>query len=171
MIRAILTCFGLGLLKPAPGTWGSLPPVVLALVMAMVLEQDGWTAGDAWMLNAIIAFFGLFFAIACVRFGDRAEAMFKRKDPPEVVADEAAGQSLALLGLPWFWGDGWWWNISIALIAFFAFRVFDIIKPQPAERLQSLRGGLGILLDDLVAGVYAGIIAQAIVRIVLAQWV
>jgi phosphatidylglycerophosphatase A len=100
--------------------------------------------------------------------GDRAEARFLRKDPPEAVADETAGQCLALLFLP---------AASLAeparaaftlAYAFVAFRVLDIIKPFPARTLQGVPGGAGILLDDVVAGLYALALVQIPARVLLA---
>ena len=86
------------------------------------------------------------------------------KDPRQVVADETAGQCVALLFLPWrAVGDAgaWTWNIALAATAFVAFRVFDIVKPPPIHGLQRLGGGRGILVDDLVASVYALVVAHA----------
>src|SRR5690606_13857895 len=96
------------------------------------------------------------------------ESHFHKKDPGSVVADEVAGQSLVLLFLPWHAGDDlrtWQWNVAIALTAFLTFRIMDIIKPRPARSLQSLEAGWGILIDDLIAGVYAAIIVQLATRI------
>ena len=156
--HALVTVFGLGRLKPAPGTWGSTPPPVVALVML-------WSGAAAWMVNAALALLGAAFAIACVRFGAWAEKRFGEKDPGQVVADETAGQCVALLFLPWRApGDGnaWTWNLALAAGAFVAFRVFDILKPPPIRRLQHVAGGWGILLDDLLAGVYALVVVQLI---------
>lgn len=163
-----LTCFGVGLLRPASGTWGSMPPVILALALVWLLAPSEWTFASYALLNCALALFGLVFAIACIRFGHEAESHFHKKDPGSVVADEVAGQSLVLLFLPWHAGDDlrtWQWNVAIALTAFLTFRIMDIIKPRPARSLQSLEAGWGILIDDLVAGVYAAIIVQLATRI------
>ena len=164
--RFAMTAGGLGLLRPAPGTWGSLPPVVLALAMV--------SAGALrWQIDAAIVLLGLAFAIACLRFGEAAEAEFGKKDPGKVVADEVAGQSLALLGLPWLTSgtsDAFVRNAVIAASAFFAFRLLDIIKPPPARGIQSRTGGAGILLDDVVAGLYACACAHLVARWLL-PWV
>ena len=98
----------------------------------------------------------------CVAFGRFTEEAFGRKDPPQCTLDEWAGQGVALLLLPRGthlvqWG-------IIAAVAFGAFRIFDIIKPPPARSLERLPHGWGILADDLVAGVYANILAQVLLR-------
>lgn len=161
--RLLLTGFGLGLLRPAPGTWGSLPPVVIAFGMASVL-------GPHWTIEATLILLAAAASIACIRFGGGAESVGGRKDPSWVVADEVAGQALALLLLPWRAPGApraWMWNIALAAIAFLAFRALDIFKPPPAHQVQRLRGGLGILMDDLIAGLYALALAQVLVRFVL----
>jgi phosphatidylglycerophosphatase A len=82
----------------------------------------------------------------------RVERLSARKDPGKVVIDEVAGQLIALL--PILPGSGSWWSV---LVAFLLFRFFDIVKPYPARKLEKLEGGMGIMCDDLVAGVYAAI--------------
>jgi phosphatidylglycerophosphatase A len=163
--RLLLTGFGMGHLKPAPGTWGSALPAALAWLFAWMLSTDGWSERDDLMLNAAIALFGLLFAIACLRFGRHAEAAFGSKDPQVVVADEVAGQCLAMLLIPWSALDTMEAKLLALFIAFAAFRAFDIIKPPPIMRLQRLPGGVGILADDLVAGAFAFAVTQAVVRI------
>ena len=153
----MMTGMGFGLLRPAPGTWGSLPPVALALVLAFA-DTNPRT------IDMALAGLGMVFGLACLVWGEDAERRFGKKDPGSVVADEIAGQSLALMWLPWTLGN----NariIATGAIAFFAFRVFDIIKPPPARGWQRLPGGLGILIDDLVAGFYALIATHILVRV------
>jgi len=87
-----------------------------------------------------------------------------------VVIDEVAGQSLALLALPWrsqIEPGAWSWNLLLVAVAFIAFRLMDIIKLPPARDMQTLGGGLGIVIDDLIAGIYALVITQAVVRLIL----
>lgn len=153
----VVTGMGTGLLRPAPGTWGSLPPVALAVGLAMART-------DPRAIDMALAAMGLFFGVGCLVWGESAERRFGRKDPGSVVADEIAGQSLALMWLPWALGDGAR-VIATAAIAFFAFRAFDIVKPPPARGWQRFPGGLGILIDDLVAGFYALVATQVLVRI------
>lgn len=153
---ALVTVFGLGLLRPAPGTWGSLPGPALALLMLA-------SGAPAWAVNAALGGVAVVFGAACASLGARAERRFGMKDPPQVVADETAGQCVALLALPW--GEGAGWNLLLAATAFVAFRVFDILKPPPIDALQRARGGWGILLDDVLAGVYALAAAQLAARL------
>jgi phosphatidylglycerophosphatase A len=88
----------------------------------------------------------------------RTERLSGKKDPGKVVIDEVAGQYIALLPVPlWFW-PGWW----LFIVAFLLFRLFDIVKPYPARKFESLHGGLGIMADDLVAGVYAAIVVAVL---------
>ena len=166
----LITVFGLGHLRPASGTWGSTPPVAFALFLVLVLGLDELSLVDQWIVNISLVLFGLIFSIVCVRFGDEAEEYFAKKDPGQVVADETAGQCIALLFLPWrpmTNTDGWIWNLALAATAFLAFRILDIIKPPPANRIQRLPGGWGILADDLVAGFYALLVAQVVGRVLL----
>jgi phosphatidylglycerophosphatase A len=153
----IVTGGGLGRMRPAPGTWGSLPPVALACILAMA-DTDPRT------IDMALAALALVFGIGCLVWGKSAEFRYGKKDPGFVVADEIAGQALALMWLPWTLGN----NariIATCAIAFFAFRLFDIIKPPPARGWQRLEGGLGILIDDLVAGFYALVTTQILVRV------
>ena len=118
-------------------------------------------------INVVLIVIGTIFALACIKFGEAAEARFKGKDPRQVVADEVAGQTIALLFLPWVAaadGKQFLTNVKYAAIAFVMFRAFDIVKPPPAAGLQRLPGGLGILIDDIIAGIYALIATQMIVR-------
>lgn len=148
----LLTVFGLGHMRPASGTWGSLPPVVLAGVLILI---GAGPASLPWVYLGLLALVLVIFAGACVLHGDDAEARWGA-DPSEVVADEVAGQCIPLMFLPAAVEDEAWMAIVMLAAAFFAFRFFDIIKLEPANALQRLRSGWGILLDDLAAGLYAG---------------
>ena len=128
----LLTTFGLGHMRPASGTWGSTPPPALALLMILILSGDGLSTVERWSINISLLLIALIFSIVCVRFGAEAEHRFGKKDPGQVVADETAGQAIALLFLPWrpmIDSEGWIWNVALAATAFFAFRILDIIKP------------------------------------------
>lgn len=178
--RMLVTTFGLGLLRPAPGTWGSMPPVALAGVFvafigtgasAIARESssriDGWHEAHWLVYHMGLLLIGLVFSAACLRYGDAAEAHFNKKDPGSVCADETAGVCFPLMLLPGAALGTWWEAVLTLVVAFLAFRVFDIIKLPPANGLQRNPGGLGILLDDLAAGVQAMIAVQLFVRMVL----
>jgi len=156
-----ISVFGLGKLRPAPGTWGSMPPVVLA--GALWLAGLGPTAAPVVYHVALVAVL-LVFSAACILQGDHAEAYYKRKDPSNAVADETAGQCFSLMLLPA--GAVYDWRIAAVTFAaaFVLFRIFDIIKPWPAHSLQRLPAGWGILIDDLIAGLYAMLVVQGLVR-------
>jgi len=158
--EALTTVFGLGLLRPAPGTWGSLPP---CLVFGAI-----WLAGGSEIVAAS-AMLGMavVFSVACIALGPWAESRWEKKDARQVVADETVGQAIALLGAPWAWfgevdlGGAMRTGAYIAA-AFVLFRLFDITKPPPAAGLQRLPHGWGVLVDDLLAGVYALMILQLV---------
>jgi phosphatidylglycerophosphatase A len=83
----------------------------------------------------------------------RVERLVGRKDPGIIVIDEVAGMALAVLFLPL--------TTAVSVAAFLLFRLFDVVKPFPAGRSQSLPGGLGVVMDDLIAGAYALVILVA----------
>jgi len=152
----LTSAMGLGHLRPAPGTWGSLPPVALAMVLAM-------SGADPRRIDMAVAVLGIVFGVACLLWGEAAERHHGKKDPGAVVADEVAGQALALLWLPWPQNNPR--IIATCAIAFFSFRLFDIVKPPPARGWQRFPGGVGILVDDLVAGFYALVATHILVRV------
>ncbi len=148
---AITSC-GLGLLRPAPGTWGSLPAPCLVALLA-------WSGAPWWMAYAALALVLLVGCVSCIRFGADAERGFCAKDPSSCVADETAGAALALLAAPWpmLWpaAEGGIHSVIAASIAgFLLFRVFDVWKPGAIRALQDRTGGWGILLDDLGAALW-----------------
>jgi len=166
--RLSVTALGLGYLRPASGTWGSLPPLVLALVLLAF-------GAPTWLIATLMAVSAVKASVLCLIYGAAAERAFGRKDASQVVVDEVAGQSVALLWLPWsslggaaIIGALTRDQTIVAVSAFVLFRVFDIIKPPPARGLQRLDGGAGVLVDDLFAGAYA-LGATWLVALVLMQ--
>jgi len=137
---SIATC-GVGYLPLAPGTFGSLVGVGIFLLLA-----------HANLLVIIVAILAITFA--GIWAGSRVEQVSGRKDPGKVVVDEVAGQMIALFPLTLFAR----WSIGAVILSFILFRFFDIVKPYPANRLQDLDGGMGIMFDDLVAGVYGAVV-------------
>lgn len=169
-----LSTLGLGFLRPAPGTWGSMPPCAMAGLALL----GGATYGA---LQGMILTVLLVSCALCVRFGVYGERRFGRKDAPEVVIDETAGMCLGLhfwpasfvsaCALPTEWTlDAVAPPLLRALgavgAAFVLFRLMDILKPWPARRLEALPHGWGVLADDLMAGVYAAAIVQIGLRLV-----
>jgi len=133
------TGFGSGLLRPAPGTWGSVVgfvyfwglmrlPLAVAVATALaVIALSFWTAG-------------------------RAAQLLGKKDPGEVVIDEIAAIPLAAWPLVFVSESPWW----LWVVVFVAWRVADIVKPPPARQLERLPGGWGIVADDLMSAAYVG---------------
>lgn len=162
---ALITTFGLGRVRPAPGTWGSLPPVFVAFGLILAGATPGSIHSWAWHL--LFGLLVLVFVAACLREGDLAEAVYYQKDPSPVVADETAAMSLFLLLLPAAPFASPLLGVLTVVYAFVCFRVLDILKLWPAHGLQSLRGGPGILLDDLVAAIQGVVLVWTLVLIAL----
>ena len=140
----IATGLGLGYLPKAPGTWGSLLGVALALAASLSLS----------FLPLLIALI-LVVAAAGVWAAGRVSVHLGKKDPQMVVIDEVAGQLIAFLAIAGVSGPVHW---KYLLTGFLLFRLFDIWKPFPIRRAESLPGGLGIMADDWLAGIYATVI-------------
>lgn len=165
--KLLVTTGGLGLLRPAPGTWGSMPTVALAGVLMLLGYTPAAPGLPGIIYHGALALVLMVFSAACVIHGPAAEARFGKKDPGSVCADETAGQCLPLMLLPAA-ATGDLLHIALTLaLAFVAFRIFDILKLPPANGLQRITGGWGILLDDLIAGVQAMIVVQLVTRLVM----
>ena len=147
MRRLLTSCFGLGHLPLAPGTWGSLPPVIVFILMSH--------SGAPTLLTSIIMTALVLIASAvCIKFAPFIITATGKTDPREVVADEFAGQALTLIPIAAVPSGRIW---ATAILAFLLFRLLDIVKPWPARKLEMLPKGCGILADDLLVGFYAGI--------------
>ncbi|HKV05916.1 MAG TPA: phosphatidylglycerophosphatase A [Candidatus Acidoferrales bacterium] len=178
----IATAAGLGNIPIAPGTFGSLGGLLLAVLpfWAFIAAPSlvGWF-GD-WDYSADpVLLVQTVLTVATAAIGvwvsTRAAHFWQRKDPQRVVIDEVSGQHLTLLlgcGTPLWWKplSNDWGNSPLGLISFHSplnwkylllglilFRVFDIWKPFPVRQAESLPGGWGIMADDWVAAVYAAI--------------
>ena len=139
------TWFGIGLLRPAPGTWGSFA----ALLIWYFAEFLHPTA------HVILPIFILFSWLVCSQATKESDS----KDHSAIVIDEVAGMLVTLS----FVSHG----ITTYLCAFLLFRLFDIWKPWPISWAdQNVQGGLGILLDDLIAGLFAGGIIYGILILI-----
>ena len=136
-----------GYLPYAPGTWGSL----LACIILWFVWPEQWY----YQILIIVAFYPF-----AVYFSDKAVAYFGPDGRP-IVIDEVIGQMAALIMAPR--------DLLVYVMAFLLFRAFDIIKPPPARQWEKLRGGYGIVADDMAAGVYAAIVLQLAI-LVLTKW-
>ena len=163
---AIATC-GVGFLPVAPGTWGSAVGVGLYLLARAVSTQifaEATARGVSLPpLEAFRTTFVLLLIIGVTLAGTwaatRVESVLKVKDPGVVVVDEVAGQLITFLFVPW--DSGAW----VIVAGFLAFRVFDIWKPYPIRRLESLESGLGVMADDVLAGAYAATLLSLLTSI------
>lgn len=152
MIKMIVTCLGAGLLRPAPGTWGTLAGMVLLYLAHITLGFWGVAIG-----TVLIFALGWWATAAYTAGGDN-------HDPSEVVIDEVAGVWLTLWPVSYGAASngvdvlalypGW-------IVAFFAFRFFDILKPGPVGWADRRNDPLGVMLDDILAGVFAALTVVA----------
>jgi phosphatidylglycerophosphatase A len=142
--QVVSTFFGVGHLRPGPGTWGSAAAVLIWAAVAHGLQPS-------LRMPVVIAA-----AIVVTFLGIPAATQVSRasgnKDPQFVVVDEVAGQLIALIAVPLAW--------KTFLAGFILFRAFDILKPPPVRQLERLPEGAGIVLDDVGAGIYALIVMQ-----------
>jgi len=139
----IATFFYIGYLPYVPGTFGSLAGVGLFLSL-------GGNFGIELVVLGIVLWLGFLAST-------KVERALDRKDPSCVVIDEVAGMMITFLFIPI--------NAMSVVIGFLVFRLLDTLKPFPAYGLQKLHGGLGIMGDDIVAGVYSNIVLQAVLRL------
>jgi phosphatidylglycerophosphatase A len=144
----VATFFGAGRLRPGPGTWGSLATALLWWLLA-------WQLPPLTRLPVIIAL-----VVVVTAIGIPAATLEARgcgnKDPSHVVIDEVAGQLITLIACPIRW--------QALLAGFILFRAFDILKPFPIRMLERLPEGMGIVVDDLGAGVYGWIVLQMLLH-------
>ena len=142
------TFLGIGLLPGGPGTWAAAATAVIWYFAA----RGAHTSPLALTLATLIALVAV--TLAGVPAASVVERESGRQDPGHVVVDEVAGQLTALLFMPW--------DIGHVALAFVLFRFFDILKPPPVRQLERLHGGLGIMVDDIAAGIYALLIGLAV---------
>ena len=136
----LVTGFGIGLLPVAPGTFGGMLGMVLFLALAHLYLPVFWLS-----LIIVILYFFSYLAV------QSALKIIKRPDPGEIVIDEVLGMMLVMMTIP---PDPKW-----AFLAFILFRMFDIIKPWPINQVDNkLKNALGVMLDDFIAALYAGIV-------------
>ena len=141
------TIFGIGHIPIAPGTFGSLFAILIWCIFINMLS-----------ISYFIILFLLILSISFYITGIYLEK-FKKKDPSEVIIDEFLGQSIPLLFV---------FNLNAfeVFVAFVSFRFFDIYKIYPINRAEEIEGSYGVILDDIIAGIYA-LIVLMIYKIVI----
>ena len=151
--RMVLTCFGMGYLPIAPGSWGALPPAIIFGLMC-------YFGLPVLLITLVMAVLVLVGSFVCVRFSDELVASLGEKDPGQIVVDEFAGQAVTFLILP---AASTEIALTTIIAGFLLFRIFDIIKPWPIKKLEKLPRGWGVLCDDLLAGIYALIVLNVFI--------
>jgi len=141
--KLIASVFYIGYIPVAPGSMGSLAALGLYFFIKKSPMAMAIAIGVCLVLGLLTA--------------GRAERLFGGKDASEIIIDEFTGMLVSLFLLPV--------TMSYIVSAFLLFRFFDIVKPTPINRLEKLSGGWGVMLDDLMAGVYANLILQLISRV------
>ena len=140
---SLATAFGIGYTPFAPGTAGSAG----GLLLWALLPQSPAAQGTAILVIFVVG----------VWAGSVAERHFGTTDPGAVVIDEVMGTLVTFFMNPVGWGG--------ALAGFLLFRLFDVLKPFPANRLERVGGGLGVMADDLMAAVYANLALRAVLAL------
>jgi phosphatidylglycerophosphatase A len=141
--KLIASFFYVGYLPLIPGTFASLA----GLGVYFLVKDDPFNYFFAASVLIVLGFV----------VGDEAEKVFNKKDDRRIVIDEVCGMLVALAFLPF--------DARLVFWAFFLFRAFDTLKPAPAYSLQKIRGGAGVMLDDIIAGVYTNILLQVVWRV------
>jgi len=146
IILFIATGFGTGFLPPFPGTYGTL----VGMVFFILLRIFGVSH-----LNYLLITMGIFFV--GVYTSTKAEVILKKKDSTHIVIDEIMGYLVTMLMIPLtFW---------TLVVSFFINRFLDIYKPSPARNIHVLKGGWGVMLDDLVSSIYSNLVMHTIIII------
>ena len=166
----ILTLFGVGYFKYAPGTAASF----ITCLIYFTLTESAFSLGINKFYIVIFLIFVLFYSII---FIDKLSPVFKKKDPREIVIDEFVGQCIPLVSIL-FRPDGFIPNccykgtieeasVIWILLSFILFRFFDILKPFPINIVdKKMKNGVGVMLDDIIAGIYSTIV----IYIIYALW-
>lgn len=145
LYKLIASVFYIGYLPMAPGTLGSMA----GLLLYYFVKSDPVLMAAAIIMSIML---GLWTAGKVAR-------IYREKDPGEIIIDEFSGMLVSLFLLPA--------TMGYVVTGFLLFRFFDIVKPRPIASLEKLQGGLGIMADDLMAGIYTNLILQVIYTISL----
>jgi len=146
----IATFAGIGQIKPAPGTWGSAAAVILWWLISRFIPVSFQSASLAALALTVV--------LAGIPAATRVIRTTGTKDPQFVVIDEVAGQWITLIAAPITW--------KCLLAGFILFRAFDIVKPPPIRALERLPEGIGVVVDDVGAGIYAWVVLR-----ILLHWI
>src|SRR5581483_2962019 len=147
----IATGFGFGFAPVAPGTFGSL----LGGALFYFLSIQPVLAFQPQLLQNYLLAAAVLIAFAGTWAATRAERIFDRKDAGQIVIDEVCGQIITFAFVPVHLRKE---VLIVAIAGFLLFRFFDIFKPYPIRRMEELGGGLGVLADDILAGLYAALV-------------
>ena len=156
--KFISTFFYIGFLRPAPGTWGSITGIILAYILLITIGFSAFCF--ILLLSILIGFWST---------KNYLKKNSEKSDPSEVVIDEVIGQWIAILPIGYilnldaFLSDGLWF---VWLWAFVSFRVFDVFKIGLIGWADNLEGALGVLLDDILAGIAAGVTVAVLVLLI-----
>jgi len=142
LVKMLSTWFYIGDLPGAPGTFAS----AAAVLMAVILSPNMFL----YVLVAVVV------TVLGFKVSGRMEGILGRKDPGCIVIDEVAGVMIAFFLLPL--------TPAVVITAFFLFRAFDMFKIYPANKFEEIGGATGVMVDDLVAGLYTNIVMQIAVR-------
>jgi len=144
-IRRILSSlFFIGYIPLIPGTIGS------AITVGLLWHYRDHVSRYFTPEYAVTFWFAyLLFLAICIFLSNNAEEVFGSEDPKQIIIDECAGQLITFFLIPFSW--------RVLLLGFFLFRFFDIVKPFPVYKFEELDGGLGVTMDDVVAGIMANI--------------
>lgn len=145
--KFIASGFGVGFLPKAPGTWGALLALLLSLPLLYI---------ENFQRNLIIGILILIFTVAGVWSANKVEVAWGH-DSKQVVVDEMVGFWITIMFVP---------NVlKYYIIGFVLFRLFDILKPLGIRKAEQLKGGYGVMADDIVAGIYSNIILQCVIML------
>lgn len=143
LLKITGTFFYIGYLPFIPGTFGSLA----GLILYFYIKNNIFLYCLACLILLVIGFLS----------SGAAAKLFQKKDPRQVVIDEVAGMLLSFAFLPF--------DLRLIIAGFFVFRLLDTLKPYPASRLDKLHGSIGIMGDDIIAGIYTNLVLQVLLRL------
>ncbi|MBP7836356.1 MAG: phosphatidylglycerophosphatase A [Candidatus Omnitrophica bacterium] len=143
LVKTVSTFFYVGYFPLIPGTAGS----VAAIFLFFLIKNNPLTYLAILLILLILGFL----------VSGAAEKIMRKTDPPCLVIDEVCGMLIGLLFLPY--------DIKLVIIAFLIFRILDTLKPYPISSFEKLKGGWGIMSDDIIAGLYTNLILQAVVSV------